>query len=178
MHFDETTLARMIYEEQIKNDWPGLGKEAKSISNRLKIDDANKTNFTKVEYKDIVKKACRREDAIMLRNSMEGKTKTKDLVSESCNVKDYFRSKSLSVTRDIFRIRSSMNPLKGNFKQMYRNSPGGVLCAACGEEEEVNSHVMSCGDYADLRQGKDFKNNIDLVNYFREVMARRDQPSS
>ena len=71
-----------------------------------------------------------------------------------------------------------MNPLKGNFKQMYRNSPGGVLCVACGEEEEVNSHVMICGDYADLRQGKDLKNNIDLVNYFREVMARRDQPSS
>ena len=59
-----------------------------------------------------------------------------------------------------------MNPLKGNFKQMYRNSPGGVFCVACGEEEEVNSHVMICGDYADLRQGKDLKNNIDLVNYF------------
>ena len=109
---------------------------------------------------------------------MEGKTKTKDLVSESCTIKDYFKSKYLSVTRDIFRIRASMNPLKGNFKQMYRNAPGGVMCVACGGEEEVNSHVMSCGEYADLREGKDFKNNIDLVNYFREVMARRDKPSS
>ena len=92
-------------------------------------------------------------------------------------MKDYFKCKSLAVTRDIFRIRSSMNPVKGNFKHMYKNTPGGVLCAACGGEDEVNSHVMSCSEYADLRHGKDLKNNIDLVNYFREVMARRDQPS-
>ena len=109
---------------------------------------------------------------------MEGKPKTKELVTESCMLKDYFKFKSLSVTRDIFRIRTNMNPLRGNFKHKYKSTPGGVQCLACGVEEEVNTHVMSCQEYDDLRQGKDLNNNIDLVNYFREVMARRDDPIS
>ena len=127
-----------------------------------------------MEYKDLVKKACVREDEKWLREKMEGRTKTKDLVTESSKTKDYFKSKSMSVTREIFRLRTNMNPLKGNLKHKYINTPGGVQCVACGGDEEVNSHVLECAEYADLRQGKDFNNNIDLVNYFREVMARRD----
>ena len=72
---DDKTLAKKIYDEQRRNEWPGLAKEAELISKRLKIEDANVTYFTKGEYKDIVKKACRREDAMMLRSNMEGKTK-------------------------------------------------------------------------------------------------------
>ena len=148
------TLARKIYDEQVKNDWPGLAKEAKLISQRLKIDDANKTLFTKIEYKSIVRKACEQEDAKWLRDNMEGKTKTKEMVTENCKLKDYFMYKSLSVTRDMFRIRSSMNHLRGNFKHKYLNTPGGVQCVACGGDVEVNSHVLSCSEYKDLREGR------------------------
>ena len=71
-----------------------------------------------------------------------------------------------------------MNELKGNFKNKYKNTPGGVTCMACGMEEEVNSHVMKCVKYADLRQGKDLSDNNDLVKYFRDVMSRRDSIKS
>ena len=38
---------------------------------------------------------------------------------------------------------------------------------ACGTEEEVNTHVMVCKHYEDLRQGLDF--NKDLVKFFKGV---------
>ena len=67
-----------------------------------------------------------------------------------------------------------MNDLKGNFKHDVKNVSGGIACVACGLEIEVNSHVMSCNEYLDMRSGKDLDNDVDLVNYVREVMARRE----
>ena len=106
---------------------------------------------------------------------MEGKTKILDLVGDNCLLKQYFKEKSLSATREMFRIRTNMNELKGNFKHSKKNLKTGVLCVACGLEEEVNSHVLDCPMYVDLKQGKDFSENRDLVTFFREVMARREE---
>ena len=105
---------------------------------------------------------------------MEGKSKVKDLVTEHCNLKDYFQEKSLAATREIFRIRTNMNMLKGNFKNDPKYKNDGVMCVACGMKEEVNTHVMVCSHYEDLRQGRDFSKNADLVQFFREVMSRRE----
>ena len=120
-------------------------------------------------------KAAKRENEILLRKGMEGKTKTQDLVTEDCSLKSYFREKSLTTTREMFRIRTNMNKLRGNFKHDKANMRTGVKCVACGLEEEVNSHVMVCLAYQDLKQGRDFMNNLDLVKYFRDVMARREE---
>ena len=105
---------------------------------------------------------------------MEGKTKTKDLVTESFQMKSYFKDKSLSRTRELFRLRTNMNELKGNFKGDMRNG-GGSLFVACGKVEEVNSHVIKCGEYEDLRRDKDLNSDMDLVDFFREVMRRREK---
>ena len=104
---------------------------------------------------------------------MEGKTKVQDLVSENCSLKSYFSEKSLSDTRDMFRIRTNMNKLKGNFKHDKRNAD--VRCVACGHKEEINSHVVECLEYADLKVGRDLSNNKDLVNFFKDIMARREK---
>ena len=83
-HLPESALARQVYDEQVENGWPGLAKEAKEICLRLKIEDVNKTNFSKEEFKVIVNKAVKKEDTQWIRNEMEGKKKTKDLVTEDC----------------------------------------------------------------------------------------------
>ena len=55
----------------------------------------------------------------------------------------------------------------------YKNV--GVSCVACGTEEEVNTHVMVCKHYEDLRQGLDFSNNKDLVMSRREDILDKDK---
>ena len=80
---------------------------------------------------------------------------------------------SLSTIRELFRIRTNMNPLKGSFKGNHQRE--GFLCVACGEMEEGNSHVLVCNKYADLRLDKNLVEGKDLVSYFREVMKRRGE---
>ena len=40
------TLAKQIYEEQKKLNWPGLADESKAICLELDIEDCNSTNMT------------------------------------------------------------------------------------------------------------------------------------
>ena len=159
----------------VHNNWPGLASEAKAICERLVLENVNKTSLSKNVSKMLVEKAMRREDEKQLRESMEGRTKVQDLVSDNLLLKDYFKEKSLTATREMFRIRTNMNELRGNFKNDKKFLSTGVLCVACGLKEEVNSHVMDCPFYMDLKQGRDFTKNMDLVNFFRDVMNRRDK---
>ena len=147
--------------------------EAEDICNRLGLEDVNKTQVSKHVFKNLFIKAARREDEKYLRTNMEGKTKVQDLVTENVSLKSYFKEKSLSSTREMFRIRTNMNKLKGNFKHDKRNAD--ALCVACGKEEEINSHVMYCPSYADLKQGRDMSKNMDLVYFFRDIMKRREK---
>ena len=62
-----------------------------------------------------------------------------------------------------------------NFKHDKKNVVTGIACVACGLEEESNSHVMQCAEFEDLREGRDLKNNSDLINFFRDVMTRREK---
>ena len=119
-------------------------------------------------------KATKREDEQEMRRQMEGKTKTKDLVTESFSLKPYFEEKSLARVREIFRIKTNMNDLKANFKHDKKYKNVGVMCVACGTDEEANSHIMICANYGDLRQGLDFAKNEDLLRFFKGVMARRE----
>ena len=67
-----------------------------------------------------------------------------------------------------------MNELRGNFKHNLKYKNIGVFCVSCGTEEEVNTHVMECKHYEDLRQGLDISNKKDLVKFSKGVMSRRD----
>ena len=119
----------------------------KAFCERLGLENVNKTSLSKSVSKMLVEKAMRREDEKQLRESMEGRTKVQDLVSENLLLKDYFKEKSLTATREMFRIRTNMNELRGNFKNDKKFLSTGVLCVACGLMEEVNSHVMDCPFY-------------------------------
>ena len=53
----EQTLAKQIYDEQVKRDWPGLAKEAREICQELNLPDITKEKISKVRWQKIVKKA-------------------------------------------------------------------------------------------------------------------------
>ena len=61
-----------------------------SICRRLGLEDFNKTECSKGEYKQMIMKAMKREDEINIRKKMEGKSKVKDLLTKHCNLEDYF----------------------------------------------------------------------------------------
>ena len=64
--------------------------------------------------------------------------------------------------------------MRGNFKHDLKYKNVGVSCVAGGTEEEVNTHVMVCKHYEDLRQGLDDISNKDLDKISKGVMSRRE----
>ena len=57
-NLEGTTLARIIYEEQKLQGWPGLAVETRSIYQYLQIKDCNQTNIYKDDYKKLLLQAC------------------------------------------------------------------------------------------------------------------------
>ena len=51
---DEATLAKTIYEQSIKNSWPGLGSDIKHICFKIDIPDLNYHDNTKVNIKKAI----------------------------------------------------------------------------------------------------------------------------
>ena len=72
-----------------------------------------------------------------------------------------------------FKISSQMVPeVKMNFQSDSKFKSELWECKGCGKRD-TQSHLMSCKDYEDLRQGKDLSNDKNLVGYFKSIIVRR-----
>ena len=100
--------------EQVSNKWPGLAREVTEICERLDIENVNVTALNKAPFKRIVMAACRSEDENIMKESMSKKEKTKGLVEEGFRMKEYMKMKSVYDSQELFRIRTSMNEIRGN----------------------------------------------------------------
>ena len=58
--------------------------------------------------------ACRIEDEKIMKESKSKKVKTKGLVDEGFKLNEYMKMKSVYDSRELFRIRTSMNEIRGN----------------------------------------------------------------
>ena len=56
--FDEDSLASQIYEEQKRENWPGLVKDTKYICKQLSIEDCSTAKTEKLKYKQMSIAAC------------------------------------------------------------------------------------------------------------------------
>ena len=169
---ETSTMARMMYEEQKKNSWPGLADEVSRICSKLNVEDGNLTSLSKGAYRKLVDGACRELDEKEMKEGMAGKTKLERLANDDCLLKEYMNQKSLKDVRDTFRARTQLwEGIKGNFKNRFKNSD--LQCQGCKSMEDSQLHVLVCGAYGDLRVGKDLEKDSDMVDYFREVVRRR-----
>ena len=79
-----SSLANMVYTEQMKNKWPGLVEETTHICEILEVEAVHETKMKKSKFKKEVVKACFDRDEKELRQSM--KTKCKDIVNDKALV--------------------------------------------------------------------------------------------
>ena len=68
-----------------------------------------------------------------------------------------------------------MTDLKFNFKHDKNYSDELWRCDSCQSSIETQQHVLICPAYSELRQGKDIKNDKDLVSYIKQVMKIREK---
>ena len=126
-NMEEGALAKQVYSEQRRNDWPGLAKEVTEICKELGIADVNLSTYTKCGLKNVLEKACQVKDEGDLLKKMGNKTEK--LKEENCKMKDYMKLKSLADVRSTFRVRTNMvEVFRGSFKNMYENKNMYRLC--------------------------------------------------
>ena len=69
-----------------------------------------------------------------------------------------------------------MYAAKFNYKNDVKNKAELWKCHSCQTGEiESQSHILHCEAYKDLRKNRDIKNDVDLVDYMREVLTVRDK---
>ena len=167
---DERFLARQVYNEQVRQEWPGLAREVAEICLQIGLPDANVVTIAKAQ----VDKAIKEYNKVEIRAVMSSNyTKLDELVEvEDGCVKEYMKMKNLAESRMMFRIRTKMLNLKDNMKGRYRGSS--LECIACDSKEvESQTHVMCCSGYSDIRTGLDLSKDMDLIAYFTQVMKIR-----
>jgi hypothetical protein len=175
----EGTLARMVYEEQKKNKWPGLSKEATKICDELGIQDVNEENTNKEGnqvYRKNVTQKCKDLDEARLRVMAEGKGKCARIMEGRYEKKPYMSNQTISKVRQYFYTRVKMQPFGGNYSKDKRFSKTEWMCR-CAEDREEESHLLSgnCSVYGDLREKyNDLESDENLVKFFSEVLARRE----
>ena len=173
---DDTSLAKMMYIEQVRNKWPGLAKEAEDLCIKLKIEDVNTTSKTKIAYAKEVNKACQHMEDLMMKTETCEMEKMRKIRAEDWGLKDYVKNGSLWSVQKTWEARAYMLHVAGNYSHSRRYEATGWRCQACvSQVREDQDHLGLCQGYSDLRQGLDLERDDDMVEFFRLVMARRER---
>ena len=139
--------------------------------------DANDSEMSDTEVKKEVVNKCFERDECDLKNSMENLKKMEEVKRENCKMKNYMSRKSIQDVREIFAARLSLIPLGGNFKHDKRFLVDNWLCVGCVNNVlETQEHVAtSCPGYADIRERFDLTSDDGMLEFYREVLKRRNE---
>ena len=177
-HLEVGDLARDMMEEQVKHGWPGLVMEVSNLCDVLRLEDARTTRKDRAEYAKEVKKACRWRDEARMKEAMEGMKdkKMRIMYQDNLDMKEYVKNGDLYTARSTWEVRSHMLRVAGNYPGHNRYAATGWRCQACTlEVREDQEHLAGCEGYADVRVGKDLRNEAELVQFYKGVMARRKE---
>ena len=173
----EETLARKIYEEQKKNNWPGLSKETKEICKTLNIEDVNETTQNAKEYRGMVTLALQVKDKTIIEDLAREKEKCTKIMKECYGKKDYFSNKKIKDVREMFQTRTGMLPFAGNYSNDKRFSRTSWQCR-CNTAKEDEKHILDgCPLYQDILEKYEslLDRDEELKEFFQDILKRRDE---
>ena len=172
---NDKSLASQIYREQVEKGWPGLAKETKEICEELHIEDVNKTQMNKSEFKRMIKGAIQTKHEEILRQQSKGKTKCYNILKEGYGKKEYLNEKKIEDVRIMFKSRIGLMPFAGNYSHDKRFAKTNWLCRCGLKETEAHLTAGMCPIYDDIWQARgDLRKDEDLVKFFSLVLERRN----
>ena len=153
-----------------------MAKEAEDLCAKLNIENVNTTSKSKTVYTKELKVACKSMEDYMMKNETKEMEKMRIIREEDWGVKDYVKNGSLWSVRKTWEARAYMLHVAGNYTHSRKYEATGWRCQACvSQVREDQDHLGLCQGYSDLRQGLDLDMDDDMVEFFRLVMARREQ---
>ena len=170
-------LAKEVFDEQVKNNWPGLVREVKDECEKLRLPNITQkcNKFSESQWKNTVKEACRNKNEEELKERIKKLVKLEEIREESYERKDYLKELRMDEARVKFKIRTRMVDCKMNFSSDPRNKADLWRCDSCQSSVDTQSHILWCPSYSQLREGKSLDSDKDLVTYFSQVMKIRQK---
>ena len=172
---EHNTLAWQVYNEQKRNDWPGLAEDTKGICEKLSIEDCNITQISKENYVRILHQALHQKNEQNLRTLAKGKCER--ISYEEYGRKEYVSKKNIFEVRNQYRTRYGLLAFAGNYQHDRRFAKSNWLCR-CEKSREDEVHLRSgqCNVYSDIvERFSDLTDDESLVQFFAAVLERRDQ---
>ena len=139
----------------------------------MAIQDPFNDQFSKSQYKAIVKRACETKNTADLKAKIQTYKKMSAIKDEFEKGNSYFFSESLQNVRTLFRFRTELYEAKMNFKNKPEYKAENYMCDSCESEIDHNSHVLFCHAYSELRQGKNLNHTPDICEYLQKVLDIR-----
>ena len=173
---DEGSLARWVYEEQVSNQWPGLGQEVQQIYEELGVESALTTKVSKASYRNKLIVACHEKNKEKIKSESEGKTKCERILTEKYGRKNYVNYEQIHRVRETYKARFGLLSFAENYTNDKRFSDNGGLCK-CKRAIEEEPHLLSgnCEMYSDIRHKYgDLGDDKNLVRFFTQVLEMRD----
>ena len=137
-------------------------------------DITEQTIPSKLSWKNEVKSKISNHTETKLKAEIGRMTKLEnmDAQNENFSAKSYLSELNLNQARTKFKLRSRMLEVKNNFKG--GRTTNNLMCDSCEGSLETQDHILFCPAYSDLRLDMDLGCDMDLVNYVRQVLKRRD----
>ena len=178
---ESESLAGDIFQLQAKYEFPGLVTECKLLMNYYNLPNIidESVQFSKQQWKQMLKTEINKKSQENIKKEFANysKLKNKDFETEQLKVKDYILNMKLRDARTYFRMRTNMLNTKMNRKHDPNYAMKLWKCDECMSMDS-QAHIIWCPAYAPLREGKDLKNDLDLVHYYQQVMKIREDSNT
>ena len=177
---EPASLARRVYEEQLRLAWPGLAAEVTEICEKVNLPDVNHN----IVRKEDIKEAIFWNHYANMKEDMEKFSKLEKIKHEDYRAEqDYMKDKSIEKIRSQFRIRTQLVAMfKDNFRNKHRTLPRGeededpgLQCEDCEGARDTQAHCLECPAWEEAREDLNLTFAEDMVLYFRRVLEGREE---
>ena len=168
-------VSRIIFEEQIKIRFPGLWLEVEEFLISNEVDKLS--SFSKHQWKSFVSEKIFEQNEKHVASLMKTSSKIQqsDIQNEEFEVKSYLKELIPSYARVKFRQRYFMiKEAKLNFPNDPTYKSQGFQCDFCQSISSQN-HIKVCKEFENFREGKNLEEDMDLIQYFVDVIQYRQE---
>ena len=136
---------------------------------------SNIRSFSKAKWRRFVKRNLNDEnrDFLIKWSEQYKKVDSLSLAVEDYERKTYFNKLNLAQSRLKFRERSQcMTTCKVDYPSDQNNIKSLFICNHCTKIDNL-SHWRECPRYSEFRESKSLDNDVDLVNYYQQIINLR-----
>ena len=171
------SIGRMIYEEQRKLELPNsLVSECCTILAEINVRESLLKCLTKPQFRKIIheKLIDKNKREILSMCKTYRKINCNEMEEEEFQLKDFFKSLTLSRARTLFSVKVNMIRASMNYMSDPISISQGWVCKSCSDNVLCStSHLTVCRRFQHL-QNIDWGNDHQVANYFIKIIKIRE----